>query len=296
MDDQPIGLIVAVGSARGFALANSLQHQAAAAFPTSTLAGTARHLITSPVWAAGILTGAVAFVLHAYALGLAPLAVVQPVMLAGCVLAVPVRAALDRQRPGRAELGAVTLTVGGLSAFLVAADLKATGHLAGAALAPAVATAVVAAAALSLAAARMPPGRLPAAVLGAAAGLLFGLTAVMAKVAAESWDAAASLDSLATWPVWLLVAAGVCGLVVNQRAYQLAPLSASLPVVNVVNIAVAVSLGLLVFNEAVNTAPPALMAQTIGLVCVVGGLTRLHGRDQHPAPERAQRALHRAVI
>ena len=47
----------------------------------------------------------------------------------------------------------------------------------------------------------------------------------------------------------MLVAAGLLGTAMNQRAYQLAPISYSMPMVNVVDIMVAVLFGAVVFGE-----------------------------------------------
>ena len=52
-----------------------------------------------------------------------------------------------------------------------------------------------------------------------------------------------------------LVGAGLLGTAMNQRAYQIAPLSFSMPVVNVVDIVVAILFGVLVFGEAPAHSP-----------------------------------------
>ena len=85
-------------------------------------AGVLRFVVTQPAWLLGITIGAGAFVLHAAALKLGAIALVQPIMITGVVLAVPVRAALDRSLPTKGELRSVLITALGLAAFLVVAN------------------------------------------------------------------------------------------------------------------------------------------------------------------------------
>ena len=115
---------VAFASACGFALSTSLQHRSAGQAPASvqSSAGVLRFVVTKPAWLLGITIGAGAFVLHAAALKLGAIALVQPIMITGVVLAVPVRAALDRSLPTKGELRSVLITALGLAAFLVVAN------------------------------------------------------------------------------------------------------------------------------------------------------------------------------
>ena len=82
-----------------------------------------------------------------------------------------------------------------------------------------------------------------AAMLGSGAGVMFGATAGLLKLVGTS--VTTSWSGLPTTLVVLgmLVAAGLLGTAMNQRAYQLAPISFSMPMVNVVDIMVAVSSG-----------------------------------------------------
>jgi RsiW-degrading membrane proteinase PrsW (M82 family) len=126
-DDMPwTALLVAACSAAGFALSTSLQHLAAGQAPEATQ-GTHRllaHLAGRPWWVIGQLVAVVSFALHALALRLGALVVVQPVVVSGIAAAVPVRAALARRLPSRSELGTVTLTAAGLPSSWSRRDLR----------------------------------------------------------------------------------------------------------------------------------------------------------------------------
>src|SRR5690349_8382106 len=89
-----LAVVVGLGSAGAFAASNAMQHRVAGTVPASARRASEvlGHLARQPGWvmATGVSTLAVA--LHATALRLGSLALVQPLMLVGVVLAVPVRA------------------------------------------------------------------------------------------------------------------------------------------------------------------------------------------------------------
>src|SRR5262245_1293721 len=95
--DQRPQLAVALGlaSASAFATSNALQHRVAGTLPPSVRRAhdVLRHLVTKPVWVGATLISFGAMVLHAVALRMGSIALVQPLMLVGVVLAVPARAA-----------------------------------------------------------------------------------------------------------------------------------------------------------------------------------------------------------
>jgi hypothetical protein len=279
MDEPSVvaAVVVAFASTCGFALSTSLQHRSAGRAPASTQNsfGVLRFVVTQPAWLLGIAIGAVAFVLHAAALKLGAIALVQPIMIAGVVLAVPLRAALDRSLPSQRELGSVVITAVGLATFLVVANpVPSTtppdrqAALLGTLLCLGVA------AAMSAVSARAGQAGTRAMLLGISAGMLFGLVAALIKlVVNDLGDGPAEL--LRSWPVWALVGAGVCGMAINQRAYQVAPLSMSMPVLNVVDVIVALGLGAWAFGEPPAHGPTALVVQAAALACMAVGLHQI---------------------
>ena len=105
-----LAVTLALLCAATFAVSTSVQHQAASAAPESVtgLLGLLGYLIRRPPWLLGQVLATCAFALHAAALHLGPIAVVQPIVVSGIVWAVPARAALSRRMPSRAELHAVS--------------------------------------------------------------------------------------------------------------------------------------------------------------------------------------------
>src|ERR1700709_1561307 len=102
-----VALVLALLSATAAAISTSLQHQAAELAPAH-VRGTwelIRHLVQRPRWLLGQACGVVTVVFHAVALNFGPITLVQPLVVSGIVLAVPLRAGLARRLPGRREMG-----------------------------------------------------------------------------------------------------------------------------------------------------------------------------------------------
>jgi hypothetical protein len=287
-----LAICIAAASAVGFALSSSLQHRA-----NEKLAATHRGgghlavLLRRPWWVVGQVLALTSFTLHAVALRIGLLVVVQPVVVSGIVLAIPVRAALGRRIPAARELGMVALTAAGLSLFLVSAnptahDLAPRGGTA------AVVTGIGALVTLGVVRlARGRPGLTQAHLYGAAAGLLFGLTAGLVKLAtamsASAHGPAGQLWALLTaWPTWAVVVVGVSGVSLNQRAYRCGPLSASIAILNIVDVLVAIGFGIVVFHERPASSVLAIAGQLAGILVIVLGLrgvARSHLLDDAPA-------------
>jgi drug/metabolite transporter (DMT)-like permease len=295
---QTTALLAALGAALGFALSTSLQHHAAGDAPESVRGAAAllRHLLSRPGWLLGQVLAFASFCLHALALHLGALAVVQPIVVSGIVLAVPIRAALTRQRPPTTEVGSVLLAAGGLAAFLVAAG-SVTTREDGATGMPSlfvVATGVLFAAGVHLVAARTRGAALRAGLYGVVAGVLFGLVAGLVKLSLQTLDHDGLSGLLTGWAFWTLVILGLCGVAVNQQAYRVGALSASVPVLNVTNVLVVLTFGVLVFDEVPGHSPIALLVQAIALASIAAGLVGL-SRHAKADPPRDGALVHRAA-
>ncbi|GHG22077.1 MULTISPECIES: hypothetical protein [Amycolatopsis] len=114
------GTSVAAGAAVLFAVGSVLQHEAASS-SAHARGVELRLLVTRPKWMVGQSATVLGTVLQVVALALAPVAIVQPVLAGGLVVALAIRSVRDRCLPSRLDgIGAV-LTCGGLAVFLVAA-------------------------------------------------------------------------------------------------------------------------------------------------------------------------------
>ena len=282
-----LAVLTALASASGFAVAMSCQHHASGRTPgaITTTPRAIMFLVSQPLWLLGAAIGFGSLLLHALALRLGALAVVQPVMVSAIVLAVPVRAGLSRRLPRLEEMRAVSLTAGGLAVFLLTAhpapsrSRPEAGRLL---------VVVLAAVAVSVVTARLGSrcrDRVPQALfLGAAAGLLFGLTAALLKTVVQEVSDSGLVSLLTSWPLGALICVGVLGTALNQRAYRIAALSVSMPMLSVVEVLLALALGAALFGETPAHDPLALIVQALALACMVTGLwlvTRVPHRPSH---------------
>jgi hypothetical protein len=114
--------------------------------------------------------------------------------------------------------------------------------------------------------------RRAAAMLGVSAGIFFGVVAGLVKLTIGVGVDDGAVHALTTWPVYFLLLCGAGGILSNQRAYTLASLSASLPMLNIVNVVVALFFGLLVFDEVPAHDGVSLVLETTALATVMLGL------------------------
>ncbi|MCW2817602.1 MAG: hypothetical protein JWR42_389 [Marmoricola sp.] len=289
-------LLAALGAAAGYALSASLQHRACPE-KSATTRGPHRllaKLAGRPWWLLGLVIAFASFGLHAFALHLGSLAVVQPVVVSGVVLAVPVRASLARRWPSARELGTVAMTASGLALLLVVADPTVGRAPVGPGPAIMVTVCGVVTAVLAAGCADRWGGDERAALLyGIASGVLFGLVAGLLKLTVLLLASTSHpLDLLGSWTTWAVVALGTAGVITTQRGYTAAGMSSSMPVLNVTDVVVALLFGAVVFHQVPAHDPVALVGELLAAGLVVVGLRRLalddgfapdppHVSDQH---------------
>ena len=275
----------AVLSAALFGASSAVQQRVAGSGDKEDLS--ARQLVDQlarePRWWLGLAMSAVAFALHAVALNGAMLAVVQPIIVSGLVFAVFVRAALERRLPPRSTIGWCTLTWVALAAFVAVVHTAPPepARLSTAGWCLAVAALVVAG---LVVAARMSGGERRGILFGAGAGVLFGLVAGLAKVVLDELTSSWWLIA-GHWPFWALVLVGLGAILLNQRAFQATRLSVTMPMVNIVNVMVAIVFGFAVFGERLFSSPLTLGVEVLALVVMGVGVRQLASGDpDHDAP------------
>jgi hypothetical protein len=271
-----LAVALAAASAATFAVSTAVQHRVTETAPVSGGCGAVKlvlHLLGRPAWLAAQSVAVAGFALHALALHHGPIALVQPIVISGIVLVVPLRAALSRRLPSLLEVRAVALAAVGLAVFLVASD-PGPGVHAELDVRPAAFAAVGGGLALLVGGlarfTRTPTRR--AFLLGVASGVLFGLVAGLLKLALQELADGGVLHMLSAWPTWAVLVAGVTGVLTNQMAYRTAHLSASMPVLNIVDGMGALVAGYVIFQEMPRTSPGWLVLEIGALVSVAMGL------------------------
>ena len=222
-------------------------------------------------WWLGIGSMALGYVLVGWSLGTGNLVLVEPLIAANLVFALPIAARHCRRLPQkRSMLGAVALA-GGVTGFVLAAHPHGgrsdnvppmTWALAGV-IAGAVIVGLVA-----LAWRRHGDSR--AVLLGLATGTAYGMQDGLTRdvYALVSHTGAASLGS---WQIWTLIAVGAIGVLMAQNAFDCAPLTSSLPAISIVEPLVGIVLGVALFDSRVRTSWPALVAAAASLAVMFVG-------------------------
>lgn len=212
--------------------------------------------------------------LQGVALANGPVALVQPVVATELAIALPIALWRRRRRPTRRDWLGIVAVLGGVSGFLaVAAPAKGIGNPA---LAVWVASLVPVGAVVAVLVALAAPARGPrrAMLLGAAAGLSFGLLAVLTKATTHELGRGV-LHTFGTWQPYLVVVAGIVALVISQSAYQAGPLAFSMPLVAVLEPVLAVVIGDTAFDEQVRLSLGYLAAEAVTAACAVAGIVLL---------------------
>ncbi|MGW6119108.1 DMT family transporter [Nocardia sp. NPDC055165] len=265
MTNHEIATIVcALIAAMLIALGAVAQQRAAAAVPEGTplLGG----LLRSPRWWSGIVGDTGGYAMQVLALAFGAVLVVQPILVSALVFALPLSARLNGQRITARAATTALILVAALALFLIVGDPTAGEDTAPFRewLVPlAILLGIVGGAAVAGLTISSRSGQ--ALALGLAGGALFGMAAALTdRVVTLFGDGIGAV--LGGWQTWTLVAAGLLGVYLQQRAFQAGPLSASLPAATIAEPLAAAFLGLTALDEHLRTSGLGLVV--VG-VCVV---------------------------
>jgi drug/metabolite transporter (DMT)-like permease len=273
MGAQGAAVVLSLASALLYALTSVLQHSAAVTIrPDRSLRpGLLLDLVRRPRWLLGNLAEVGAVGLQFVALRHGSLLLVQTVLVAGLLFAVPLGAAVLGRRLRRMDWLGTVLSVAGLGVF-VAVARPSTGAGEASAVAWAVALGLGGAAvALLVGHAPKKPGPGRATSLGAACGVLFGLDAALIKASGHLLDRGLG-RALTSWEPYVLTGLAAYGFLLAQSAFHAGPLAASLPVLTVADPLVAAGIGGMAFHERVSSSPTAIAVELAAVVAMIVGV------------------------
>jgi drug/metabolite transporter (DMT)-like permease len=208
-----------------------------------------RYLLSNPLWLFGWLALAGAFVFQAFALHIGQMSVVQPLLVTELVFALLLRRFWVRQRIRGVTWGAAAATCATLAVFVAVSEpTGGTAVPTSSAWAGAVAATAGTACVLALCSLRGAPAR-RAALLGAAASVSWALVAAFIKAFTDTLTQYGLGGMFAHWPIYALAVAGLAAEYLNQAALHVGPLSASQPLLVVVDPIVSIALSIWIFNE-----------------------------------------------
>jgi hypothetical protein len=296
---QGLGIPVALVGAVFLALGAQFQHRGVNKMEASVVgparSGLSIHqlllLLRRPSWVIGSLMLGLAVVLQLTSLGLAPIIVVQPLGAIALVITAILNARISKVRLARASIRAIVLCVGGIGIFVTIAAFTATSSPVseGQLIAVLIILAVVTIAfALFFAYLR---SRFKAIVYIIGAGVLYGFVATLAKVVIDRIKTLfiptfhiGELEWLTVICVVALLAAAALGGYFVQSAYSSGPPDLVIAGLTVIDPLVAVTIGVVVLQEAADAPWYAVVAFAVAGVIAVYGVLQLakhHPQSQH---------------
>ena len=269
-----VPVLAALAGACVYGVTGVLQQRAASRVEgrTSDQAGFLRGLIRRPLWVATTMGSVAGFGLQGLALGTGPIVLVQPLLVTGVLFAAGTGFVVRRQPVDWPFLGDLALTAGGLALFLlVARPTEGNARLAVGEALP-LAIGLVVALAASVVLGLRTSGLARSLSFALAAGLVYGVTAAVAKVTIAQFGNGV-VAVLTHWSLWALVVLGPLGFLLNQNAFREGRLaSPALAVITVTDPLVGIAIGLLWLSETIATGATALTGEVAGLAAMALGV------------------------
>jgi drug/metabolite transporter (DMT)-like permease len=304
---NPLAVIFALGAAILYGAGNALEHRVVADTEGDgqLRVGLLGRLVRSPLWLLGMFGDIGAYGLQAAALALGSLLFVQPLLVCGLLVALPLNAHWTHRRIRGREWLAAAVLCASLATFLLEAapsggkshaSFEAWLHVGGA-----IALVVIAAVVVSA----LTRGHVRAALLGFAAGGLFGLTAALTKTFVNQIQHGVPYTA-SHWEVYALAVLSITGILFTQHGFQAASLSASLPALEASEPVIAAVVGVALLHEHLNGRTPfdniviglsiiALLASVITLATIAGHDAAVASPDVEPEKIRPRDRRARTV-
>jgi hypothetical protein len=241
------------------------------------------HLMRQRLWWLGIGCMVVGQALAGYALSIAAVTTVEPLLSANLLFALALAAALARHRITWQELAGAVLISTALAVFIEVGDPHDSPAPETSRIAITAAVAAVIGAVIALVAVARTRGLVGESVLLAtAAGLLYGLQDAATRAAFVVLDdkGVAPL-AISPW-TYIVVASAAIGILLSQSAFKAARLDYSLPPVAAAEPVVGITLGISLLGDVVSLSVLGIVAESLCLVAMIAGAA-LIGRSPNLA-------------
>lgn len=271
-----------------FGTAGYLQHTAARAVPAAGVSQPRRlllELLRQPPFRVSLALSVVAFALQVTALSMAPLAVVQPLLVTSVLFYLAAASVALRRPPDGVLVSGAVVALLGLAGFQV---LARPGHGTGGFEGPAalalglVLTVVVA---LGLLLARRLFGEYRAIPIAAATAVCYGVTATLLRGMLQSSGPSSVLTQ---WQLYAAMIVAPTGFLLNQGAFHEGAVgSVAVTVITVGDPVVSIAAGAVWLGESLEGGTLRLALEVVSLAVMAGGIALLATRAQRVAAERA---------
>jgi hypothetical protein len=233
------------------------------------------YLLHNPLWLAGWIALAGAFIFQALALSGGQMSVVQPLLVTELVFALVLRRAWLRQSIRAITWWAAAGTCLALGLFLATAEPQGGGPVPDSHAWITVSAATLGAAAvLALLGMRGPPAR-RAALLATATAVMWALVATFIKTTTETLSQYGVAGMFTHWPLYALAASGLAAELLQQATLHVGPLSVSQPLLVIVDPLMSIGLSVWIFGEYFTENALNLTVATVALVALCAGVAVL---------------------
>ena len=283
-----ITVVCAVAASFSYALSNVLQQSEAekVASEHALRLGLLARLARRPRWVVGIAADVGGYVFEALALAAGAVVLVEPILSTALLLSLFLGAAINKRRVGRTSWLAAAVLAAGVALFVN--QVSPTG---GRSTAPPrlwllAGVPLVAIVAVCISAARVTSRSTRAALLGAGAGIAFGVSALLTKGFVHFLGEGV-FGWIGHWEPYALAVCSIGGLVLSQSAFQTGSLGAALGGEQVMQPLVGVALGVGLLNEDVGTSGLlqrlAIVVAVVALIWGVVTLAQVEHQSMAPA-------------
>ncbi|ARF54565.1 DMT family transporter [Streptomyces gilvosporeus] len=277
-------ILLALGAACCLGLGFVLQQEAAQYAPQKDYLSLRLllDLVRMPRWLAGIALMVTGMALGALALGMGDITLVEPLLATNLLFAMALARRLSGQRLGRSGWAGLWLLAGGVTAFIVAGQPHGGAGETGRPAQWLIMGLVLGTALVLAAVAKRERTHvsLEAALLGVAAGLLYGLQDALTRISGERFGQGGWGGLLSTWHPYAIVVLGVTALVMVQSAFETAPLRLSLPALTAAQPLAGIACGVGFLGDQLRVTTGALAWEAAGIAAVVAGIVLI---GSHPA-------------
>jgi drug/metabolite transporter (DMT)-like permease len=272
-----LATVLSLWTAFFYALSNVLEMLEAEQVPDeySMKPGLLTRLVKRPRWLLGLLSDFGGYICHAWALGLAAVVFVEPILATGILMSLFIGSAFVHRPVYKSDWVAAIVLSAGLALFLYEVSPEGGVQIGRAsrwlAIGPAAAGAVIVCILLG----RATQGPPRAAFLGVAAGIMFGCAALLTKALVHylGTDVFAWIPH---WEPYALAVAAIGGVIVAQSALQTGALGAAVGATEAMSVISASIFGVVVLDERVTDASALQLAWiAVAIVAVLGGIAKL---------------------
>jgi fumarate reductase subunit D len=258
------------------ALAVTLQHIASTS-DTQKSSGWkfVMYLVRHPLWLLGWVALCGSLIFQALALHFGPLSLVQPILVTELILALVLRQLWLHQSIRGITWCAAVVTAAGLVIFLVMTSPRGGAFLptTSAWKFPTIACVVGVALLVALAQRGSPARR--AALFASATAIMWALEATFIKATTDTISALGYGGAFTRWPVYALIVGGIVGLLCEQAALHVGPLSVSQTFIVIVDPIVSVALGIWLYRERLHHGALHISIGVVAFAVMCAGIVAL---------------------